>query len=368
MKQRGGSIMRYLSVSALVILASFHPSHAAVEGTFKMDPVELVAGRETPGDESISAERYQYRYLFANEQNREEFREHPEKYEIQLGGACGRMGILSGAGDLNRYAVYDGRIYIFASDQCRNTFLLDPAAVLDPEDAPVTTDEAASRRGRELIDRAVVAMGGAERLDAVRSYQHIIEKRMSIKGEQHHQRESLLLVYPAGVRQDYQWDESAWSHVESPLAGWTESSKGESRELQPVERRFITRTLHHRNPVSILKARNDPGFTVAYAGPRSLTLGKKKFRVEEVHISYDGCTVTLGFDPNTDLIRTEAFVGRQSKIGETILVFTDHRDVSGLKVPAKYDVIFDGQPKEGATVEYTRIIIDDPDAENRLKK
>lgn len=354
---------------ASILLIAHAALAANIEATFKIDPVELVAGRETPGNEAITAERYQYRYLFASEQNRDEFQKHPEKYEIQLGGACGRMGLLTGSGDPDRYAVHDGRIYLFASDSCRKTFLLDPAAVLDPEDTPITTDADATRRARELIDAAVAAMGGAERLDAIRSYQHIIEKTITTQGEPHRQSDSLLLIFPpgGGVRTDYQWDDQRWTNIETPDAAWYETAKGESRELHPVERRFINRTLHHRNPIALLKARNDPGFIAAYAGQHTIGFRGKKITVEEVNISYDGCTVTLGFDPNTGLIRTESFIGRQSKIGDIIHVFTDHRSVSGLKVPAKYDTLFDGQLKETATVEYTKLVIDDPAAAELLK-
>lgn len=65
-----------------------------VVGTLILDPVELVRGREVVGDEGILATHYRFAYLFASEKNKAEFERRPEKYEIQLGGACGRMGAL----------------------------------------------------------------------------------------------------------------------------------------------------------------------------------------------------------------------------------------------------------------------------------
>lgn len=334
--------------------------------TFQMDPVELVAGRETLGNAEFSADRYQYRYVFVNEKNRDEFLAHPEKYEIQLGGACGRMGLLSGSGDPERFAVHDGKIYIFASDPCRNTFLKDPSAVLETEDVPVTADAESAARARELIDRCIAAMGGAERLDAVRSYREVVAKQVTVKGAQHKQSDSLLLIFPAGVRTDYAWDESRWTTVESPNGAWYEA-KGERRELQPVERRAVNRIYHHRQPLAVLKARNDTGFVCAYAGARSIGLRGKRVTVEEVHCSFDGCTVTLGFDPNTGLIRTQSFVALRSRMSDVIHVFSSHREVSGLKLPDAYDVFVDGELKEGSAVAYTTIALDEPGAADELE-
>lgn len=358
-----------LLVRGAVVLAGSCALHAGpIVGTFRMDPVELVAGRESPGQESLAAERYQYRYLFANEENKREFEAHPEKYEIQMGGACGRMGLLSGAGNPDRYALHDDRIFIFASDQCRSTFLLDPSRVLDPVDTPVTTDEQLTRSGRELLERAIAAMGGAERLDAVRDYQEVVEKEITTKGEKHMQGDSLLIVFPTGVRKADRWDDSHWASVDGPDGALSLATGKEPRELQPVERDFLRRAYHHRHPITLLKARNEPGFLIAAAGSRTISLGGKKHRVEEVHVSYGGCTATLGFDPNTGLVKSMTFMGRQSVVGEVTRVYADYRDVSGLKVPMKYDVLFDGQHKEASAVQFSKILIDDPEAAAMLKK
>jgi YHS domain-containing protein len=360
-------MMRSLFLLALAFVALTPPVRAgAITCTFQMDPVELVAGRETLGNADISADRYQYRYVFANERNRDVFLAHPEEFEIQLGGACGRMGVLSGAGDPERFAVHDGKIYIFASDGCRNTFLKDPSAVLETEDAPITADPESVVRARELIDRCIESMGGADRVDAVRSYRQIEAKEVVSQNEKHTQSDSLLIVFPSGVRTDYAWDASRWTTVESPAGGWYDA-KGDRRELQPVERRAMHRNYRLRTPLAMLRARNEPGFVCAYAGPRSITLRGKRVSVEEVHCSFDGCTVTLGFDPNSGLVRTQSFVALRSRISDVIHVFSNHRDVGGLKLPNAYDVLIDGELKEGSAVAYTSIALDEPGAADELK-
>lgn len=129
------------------------------------DPIELIDGREVAGSESISITRGRYRYLFATEANKRKFEKSPEEHQIQLGGGCGRMGSLSGAGNPDRYYVFDWRIYIFASEQCRNGFKAAPEKHLEAPDAPPSGTPAELRRGRELV---ALALKGLE--DVVKTY------------------------------------------------------------------------------------------------------------------------------------------------------------------------------------------------------
>ncbi len=98
-----------------------------------LDPVLLAQGLEVEGAESIWVERGGYRYAFENAANRERFLAEPERFEIQLAGACAFMassGAPPGSGDPDRYLVHDQRVYIFASESCRLSFQVDPERYL----------------------------------------------------------------------------------------------------------------------------------------------------------------------------------------------------------------------------------------------
>jgi putative intracellular protease/amidase/YHS domain-containing protein len=98
-----------------------------------LDPVLLTKGEEAKGLASLAIERGGYRYHFATEANRKTFESDPERYEIQLKGACAfmaRNGAPPGSGDPDRYYVHDGRIYIFASENCRDSFKVAPSRYL----------------------------------------------------------------------------------------------------------------------------------------------------------------------------------------------------------------------------------------------
>lgn len=97
-----------------------------------LDPVALVCGEEVEGEASLLAEDDRYRYRFANERNRRAFAADPGRYRIEYGGACAGMRGETGpgTGDPGIFLVHGGRIYIFASDNCRVDFLTDPAGFI----------------------------------------------------------------------------------------------------------------------------------------------------------------------------------------------------------------------------------------------
>ena len=134
--------------------------------TLKVDAVELVRGREIQGLDSLYLDHNRYRYRFSTEAHRDEFKRNPGRYEIQMGGSCARMGPLSGEGRTDLFGVHDGRIYIFASEACRTTFLANPDNLLEKPDAVAAGGRDADRRGRALLDQAIDAIGGASKIEA----------------------------------------------------------------------------------------------------------------------------------------------------------------------------------------------------------
>jgi YHS domain-containing protein len=121
------SISKVLSICALLLLsgvfvgqasAQSKPPFDALEG---LDPVMLVQGREVQGEMNLTVTRGQFRYYFANAANKATFDQDPTRYEIQANGECSRMGApVYGTPDL--YSVYQGRIYIFGSGECKKRF------------------------------------------------------------------------------------------------------------------------------------------------------------------------------------------------------------------------------------------------------
>lgn len=94
------------------------------------DPVALIGGRDLPGLPEITAAHGRFNYQFATEDNRKLFLGDPGRYAIQRDGECAAMPGTPTDGRLFR--VHDGRIYAFGSAACRERFVRNPAAFLDP--------------------------------------------------------------------------------------------------------------------------------------------------------------------------------------------------------------------------------------------
>ncbi len=105
------------------------PAILAVEG---LDPIYLCNGTKVLGQSAFSVTYLRHEYHFANARNMATFKKDPTRFAAQNGGACGRMGALSGKGNPARYVVDSGKLYFFASDSCRTTFLKSPETFTKP--------------------------------------------------------------------------------------------------------------------------------------------------------------------------------------------------------------------------------------------
>jgi len=105
------------------VVATKGPAATALSGH---DPVQLVAGRRVFGKPGITVEHGPFLYSFADVQSVLAFRKEPARYAIQGGGSCATMPDTDA--DPSIFTVHDGRIYAFASEACRESFLTDPDA------------------------------------------------------------------------------------------------------------------------------------------------------------------------------------------------------------------------------------------------
>lgn len=353
------TIMLMLAALTVVAGAQAAPVVTVLKG---FDPIELIDGREVAGSESISITRGRYRYLFATEANKRKFEKSPEEHQIQLGGGCGRMGSLSGAGNPDRYYVFDRRIYIFASEQCRNGFKAAPEKHLEAPDAPPSGTPAELRRGRELVALALKGLGGAARVDGIKTYQARIKLsyQQGDKVSDYYQTQSI--EFPGRYRDEYDWGSSKSAMVLTPGAAMSEEKDGAWIREEPV-RAALERQIH-RNPLAILKARRDPGFVAVAAG--KATIGDHE--VELLKVGIKGATTSLAIDAKTGRIVQTAYRDRQGAFGDVVKTYSDFREVSGLILPFKVEESFNGKPVTSPVVTYESVRINGPLDTNLFRK
>lgn len=256
-----------------------------------------------------------------------------------MGGACARMGPLSGRGRPDIFALHEDRLYIFASDSCRATFLANADRMVERADPRPEPSPESSARAEDLLDRAAAAMGGNEALGGVRGVRLSFEREEESGGVKNRVRKSLNVNLPSRVRVDESWNESGRATMADGARGRTESSSGaDALHRQQVEE---VRALAWRWPIVVVARRGDPGFVATVVG---------EGRVQETPVVLidawiDGRTTTLGVDPVSGRVLSAAWRGRgpKLKLGRVERRFSDFTGVGGVIVPLRYEERFDGE-------------------------
>lgn len=300
------------------------------------DPTALAKGKQEAGKAEITAEHGGFRYRFASTEARDAFAKQPERWSIQLDGACARMGPLSGSGDPQRWLVHKERIYVFASDQCRDGFAKRPDDFL-AVDEPAPTDTAALAAGQALLQRAAKAHGGADRLRAWRTWSHERTTKNGDLTEKHR----LQLMLPDTVRIDHEYVGHAnwgWLRVLSPTACFF--VEGDAFRAMGKDAQCEVRRMLLREPLLALRLALDGKATVAAAGKRDAAGGA----VEDLAVWCDGGVVTFAIGADGG-VRSARCRGRGPGLwfGSLELAFDDWQDVGGLRAPATVRATFDGK-------------------------
>jgi YHS domain-containing protein len=309
-----------------------------------LDPVMLSQGKEVQGDMKYKVTRGQFQYIFASAENKATFEKDPSRYEIQLDGSCARMGAPT-TGNPDLYAVHNGRIYIFGSEECQTLFKAAPEKYLEVPTAPKSPPTAEMiKRGQELVAKAVQALGGSK-LDQLVSFQ-----RKDLRGNQ--VKNTLLLTFPDGVRQETVRPSFTLVSVVTPSESFFIVNNA-ARPMPEANRTALYNELNHELVV-LLRARTRSDFK-ASAGSN----GSGETASDRLDVELPGFSTTLGIDPTTGRVLSQAYRGRGpgGVLGEIVINYSDFRTVEGLSLPFKMTATFDGQPFPAlsATIEATTI-------------
>ena len=287
-----------------------------------LDPVMLVQGKEVQGDMKFNITRGRFEYLFANAENKATFEKDPARYEIQLDGACARMGAPT-TGNPDLYTVHNGRIYIFGTEECQKAFKAAPEKYLEVPATPSAPTAEMLKRGHELIAKAVEAMGA--KLDQLQSLQ-----KTDVRGNQ--VKNVLTFAFPDTVRQEVVRQNFTLVSVVSPGDAFVVVNNG-ARTMPEANRAAFNRELNH-DLLVLLRARSRSDFKASLAGEGN------------VDVELPGFMTTLGIDPASGRIISQTYKGRGpgGVIGQIVINYSDYRTVEGLSLPFKTTATFDGQP------------------------
>ncbi|HKS09525.1 MAG TPA: hypothetical protein VJS13_08270 [Pyrinomonadaceae bacterium] len=306
-----------------------------------LDPVMLAQGKEVQGDMKFKVTRGRFQYIFASAENKAAFEKDPARYEIQLDGHCARMGAPTN-GNPDLYAVHNGHIYIFGSEECQIAFKAAPEKYLEvppPTKAPATAEMI--KRGQELLTKAVETSGGTK-LDQLVSFQKKELRANDVKS-------NLQIAFPDAVRLETVRPAFTFVSVVSPSESFFHYNNT-TRAMPEDERAAVYKELNHELIV-LLRARTKSDFKAWAAG--SDKVGETT--IERLEVELPGFTTVLGIDPATGRVLTQRYRGRGpgGVIGEIAINYSDFRSVEGLWLPFKSTATFDGQafPALTATIE-----------------
>jgi YHS domain-containing protein len=348
-----------LVLAAIVVSASAAQAPGPQLVLKGLDPVDLAAGQETPGLEGHTVIRGRHEYRFAGAETKRRFETAPERFAVQMGGACARMGPLSGLGRPDIWYVHEGRIYLFAHDLCRTAFRQAPERYLDRPDPRPTGSEAEERRGRELVELALRGMGGAARVDALRRY----SQRWKVVYQQGDQRTEgsrvVTAVFgdgplPAEYSTVETWGAESYGDLLTPEGAYRLS--GARREPHEAAGREALERQWARDPLLALRARRAPGF-VASAGGRGRV---EEREVEFLRVGLPGAATTFALNPGTGRIVQAAYRDRTfGYVGEVVKRYSDFREKGGLTLPQVVTRIYDGKPVTAPAITLEEIRVND---------
>jgi hypothetical protein len=214
-----------------------------------------------------------------------------------------------------------------------------------PAAGPASPD--AAKKGRELIDKAVAALGGAAKLDGLTSLVERASVVMKAPQGEMELKVTRTVAPPGRLRQDAQTPGGSFTVIVTPDAAFAITPRGE-QPLPPPMREQANKDMLH-TPVLLMRHRSDPAFKAAAAGS-----GKAgDTAVELVAVQYAAENVTLGIDPATGRVLTVAYRGEgpTGAPGDIVETLSDFRDVSGLMLAFKSTSTFNGEPGTSSTTE-----------------
>jgi YHS domain-containing protein len=321
-----------LLLSATGSLAQPEPTF----GTFKVDVVSLISeGKTEPGKSEYAADRLGYRYLFSTKAHRDAFQRSPAAYEVQLGGACGKMAELGGRGSTERYWVYKGKLFVFASDGCRTGFQQNPEGHIEVDDAKPTGTKAQADRGRKLIDLAA-KWSGIDQLGKAGTISTIQESVLKQGSQTYDVRQTTLV----GAKGDYfdleTYNGSGYGNRIENGKAFEIDPKGNIVEHVPTWKRAVERR-RSRMLAHLLLSRRSRSFL-------AFEVGNAK-GVSEVAVHVDGVASTLKIEEQTGKVLAQTVTGRNrfGILGPVEMTFSAYDTKEGVTYPVAWTARYGGQ-------------------------
>lgn len=304
-----------------------------------LDPVALVAGRETPGDVALFVDHGGRRYLFSDPVHRNAFLADPGKFSPRFDGACMKMGPLSGRGDTRRFAIHDGAIYALASDACLARFTAEPEKYIDRADPPLPPVAAPPGRLDAIFGRALRRLGGRERFLRLSGFTVREQVDHGTPGKPNPSARETIYRFPGAAVHREKFTSSAWGWEVNDGGAWL-LEEADRIPAGPDTAAFMAREAL-RHPWMLLRAWLDGRAAAQLAGVE-LVNGSP---ADGVTLHSAGVTATLFVDRRSGRITRLRYRGRSDASGIGVVERDYLAFARGpLALPTRWITRVDGEP------------------------
>jgi zinc protease len=214
--------------------------------------------------------------------------------------------------------------------------------IKEPKQETTKSDASSLSHGKELLQRAQQAMGGADKLAAIKDETETAEMSVG-PGGQMKVKQLNRYILSGQMRTDQDTPIGKVIVYTDGTTGWLMSPQG-SGPLPPVVLRQVQGEAFRNLPHIILSDRladRDAATKVNATGPNAVEIS-----------TADGLSATIEFDAATGLpaklTYRETSGGQPASIEQS---YSDWRDASGIKVPFKTTILQDGKPAGSAIVQ-----------------
>jgi zinc protease len=216
-------------------------------------------------------------------------------------------------------------------------------SIPEPKAEAAQATPATLARGKELLQRVQKALGGADKLAAVKDLQFHANLEVYTPGAAMKVKQTDSFIAPSIVRQDNELPFLKQSVYSDGATGWLSGMQGVQTLPPPVLKQI--RGEAFRQLASLAMSDRDPGRAVNYAGAGEIDISSK-----------DGEKARLTVDEKTGLPAKLAYQQSPAEGGASVEeIFSDWRDVNGIQLPFQWSVMQGEKKFAGVTVEDYKI-------------
>jgi len=209
----------------------------------------------------------------------------------------------------------------------------------EPKAEAGKADAAALAKGKVLLQRVQQALGGADKLAAVKDLQFHADLEVFTPGASMKVKQTNSFIAPSTVRQDNELPFLKQSVYSDGASGWLSGMQGVQSLTAPVLKQIRGETF--RQMTGLAMSDQDPDRTVSYVGEGVLEISSK-----------DGESVRMSVDEKTRLPAKLAYQQSAAEGASAVeQVFSDWRDVNGIRLPFQWTVMQGGKKFAGVTVQ-----------------